>query len=533
MCKDIESVLGNVCCVEFDLGPLLPLLRKRVEGRGSIDSGTKNWIAKVTGTVIQEDVKGQKVSSSKALHSHLTYSDISHKLWIYFLGPNPIPGQDARRLLLSFVGSPNVTPALLEHYATSSALPAALCQVEPADRLSWIDRQQQWSRWLGACSGLTRDIKSIRKRPLTGFEATDDVKSFVHRITKFLRHEERPMSEANITHDASLWQEHVQHQTYAVLGHVLHRSHVSTPVQISNVREHVPTSTPSERILSTNLPGILRLLNNLTPLSSTPRQAILLRLTPSPWTTFGLDGARAFPPIELRVKFDSFTDMPYVHILEAVVGKRESDVMLPEEVADVRLVKKTTLPYAAIQTDPNITEFIANAKLKVKGGPDRDKAPVQRGRLGAPPALKMRIPRRIIRPDSRVAKELSGDSGPDDIEMEYLYAGLDFREHLNYALDDYVLRYTMIEGGITGGRRGELVLHKPSPTSDTSSDDIPPQAAVLDPEILGLFEKAYGLVQKLDRHGSRRMLAEGLWTEGPQSYTLITDGAAAAAPAAG
>lgn len=368
---------------------------------------------------------------------------------------------------------------------------------------------------------------------MTGLEATKNARSFKHRIKNFLQHEEHTFSKATIKDDASLWQEHVQYQTYAVLGHVLHHSTVSTPFQISNVKEHIQKSTPSERTFSTNVPGISQVLRTLTPLFSTPRQAIYLRLTPSPWTPFGLDGAGAFPPIDLRVEFDPFTDMPFVHSLEAVVEKKVSDIMLPEEIADLRLVNETTLAYAAIQTDARLVDFMANANLRVKGGREGDtpsKPKMRRGRLSAPSTLTMRIPRRIIRPESRVAKDLSEDINSDDVEMEYLYAGLEFREHLNYALDDYVLRYTMIEGGITGGRRGELVLLKTQASAfDNPGGETPAADAELDPEVVVLFTKAYGLVQRLDRRGSRQILAAGDGKEGPQSSTLVDDSVAAAA----
>ena len=68
MCQDIEAVLGNICCVEFDLAPLQPLLRKRNVGRGRLDSDTRIWVARVTGTEIHEDVKGQKVGASYSAH---------------------------------------------------------------------------------------------------------------------------------------------------------------------------------------------------------------------------------------------------------------------------------------------------------------------------------------------------------------------------------------------------------------------------------------------------------------------------------
>ena len=465
---------------------------------------------------------------------HVANLKISHKLLIYFIGPNPTPGEDARRLLLSSIGNPNVMPALLDHYSTSSAQPAALCHIDPADSLSWIDRREQWSRWLDACSGLSRDTKSIRKRPATGFEATENVKLFGDQINKFLQNEEHTVSSVTVQDHISLWQQNLQHQTYAVLGHVLHRSHVSSPIQISNVKEHVRNSKSNERTFSTNMPGILRILKTLKPLFSTPRQAMRLRLTPSPWTSSGLDGAGAFPPIELRVEFDPYTDIPFVHTLEAVVEKRVSDIMLPEEIVDLRLANKTTLAYAAIQTDPRLAKFMANARLKVKGVSNGETtSTATRGRLYAPPTLKMRIPRSIIRPDSQVARTLSAENCSDDVEMEYLYAGLDFREHLNYALgDDYVLRYTMIEGGITGGRRGELVLYKaPAPAfdvpgDDTAAADTEPEP---EPEAVGLFMKAYGFVQRLDPTGSRRMLAEGVWKETPHKYKLEDEGVAAAA----
>ena len=367
---------------------------------------------------------------------------------------------------------------------------------------------------------------------MTDFDGTENVKPLLNRIHHFLQHEEHAVSEATIRDDNSSWQEQVQSQTYAVLGHVLHRSHVSTPVQTSNVKEHIQTSKPSERTFSSNMPGIQRVLKSLTPLSSTPRQAIRLRLTPSPWTSFGLDGAGAFPPIDMRVKFDPYTDMPFLHTLEAVVEKRVSDVMLPEEMIDLRFINRTTLAYTALQTDSRLVEFMAKANLQVKRDTDihpASKPTKRRGRLAAPPTLKMRIPRRIIRPDSQVAQSLRNEKRSDDVEMEYLYAGLEFREHVNYALDDYVLRYTMIEGGITGGRRGELVLHKAPSAFDISGDDTQSQDAEVDSEIAGLFGKAYDLVQRLDRRGSRRVLAPGVGMDGPQSHTLVADGVAAAA----
>ncbi len=70
MSKDVEAVLGNIRRVDFDLTPLMPWLKGENKGRKRPGASTIQWVANVTGTVIEEDVAGEKVSISRWLQLH-------------------------------------------------------------------------------------------------------------------------------------------------------------------------------------------------------------------------------------------------------------------------------------------------------------------------------------------------------------------------------------------------------------------------------------------------------------------------------
>ena len=372
--------------------------------------------------------------------------------------------------------------------------------MDPARNLSWIDQRQQWSRWLCASSKSTPGISSLKESSNPDVKIAKGEGGLFRRVSKFLRERKDDTPSTTAKAETCSWHESTENLTFAVLGHVLHSRDDESPIQISDAKD-VQSSEASGRTFSTTLPGNMFVLQNLNASSDLPRQAIQLRLTPSPWTSFGLDGARAFPEIEMRVEFNPFTQKPFVQKLEAVVDERVSDIMLPQERADLRLVYRSTLAFAAVETDSKLAEFMEKANLRVKGG-GAPGAPSSRGRLGAPRSLQMQIPRRIIREDSKVAKELSAGNKPQDVEMEYLYAGLDYREHLDYEFGEHHVRYTIIEGGISGGRRGELLLYK-TPRSEAPDNGTESDSPKHEQEVVKLFEKAYGLVKTLDPRNVR------------------------------
>ncbi|KAI9870523.1 MAG: hypothetical protein M1830_004133, partial [Pleopsidium flavum] len=459
--KDLEAVLGNIRHVDFDLSPMQPLLRKKPGGRRPLEKESVRWIAEITGTEIHESDDGQR-------------------LLIYYIGPSTNFADDARRLLLSLIGRANALPSVLRQYSISP-VSAALCPMNPIEGLSWMDQRQQWSRWRCASSKLTVENSSVAKKANIGFEMNTEGKALLDQVGGFLRRGMVDMTKATARSDIPTWLEHTQHRTDAVIGHVLHSTADGIPIQ---ALEDVQNNKSTGRTFATNAPGVLPVLNALPPIFNEPKQAIHLRMTPSPWTSFGLGGAAAFPQIEMRIVFDAETQMPSLRMLNAVTDERVSDLMLPQNMADLRFISRTSLGYAAAQVDSNVTAYLANASLKVTG----------KGRLGAPPTLQMRIPSRILRKGSQVAKAFS--EGGEDVEMEYLFAGLDFREYIQYDLADHIMTYTKIEGGITGGRRSELLLHKtPSKEiSDNTNDD----STGFDQDFAQLFQLAYKVVSVLD-----------------------------------
>jgi hypothetical protein len=76
------------------------------------------------------------------------------------------------------------------------------------------------------------------------------------------------------------------------------------------------------RVLRAFTNALLPLLKSLQPLFSESRQAIQANDTLS-LDFFGLDGAAAFPQIEMQIVFDE-TQMPFMRTLKAVVDERVS-----------------------------------------------------------------------------------------------------------------------------------------------------------------------------------------------------------------
>lgn len=386
-------------------------------------------------------------------------------------------------------------PSVLHHYSTSRPVTAALCPVNPIEGLSWVDQQQHWSRW--QCATPKKPVNSGENTEKSKINSKKDTKTkeLRQQVSNFLRRGIVDVTNATAETDQSMWLEHTEHRLDAVVGHILHSADEGSLIRTSGAIE----SSSVERTFATSAPGLLPLLNVLRPISNEPKQAIHLRMTPSPWTPYGLNGVAAFPQIEMQILFHPLSQMPFLHKLEAIIDERVSDIMLPQDVADLRFINRTSLRYAAIESDQNLAAFLANANLKVTGT----------GRLGAPPTLKMRIPRKALREDSTLAKETPPEDGSQDVEMEYLFAGLDFRDYIEYNLHDYALTYTRIEGGITGGRRGELSLHRTGMEVDrTNSNDEDP---AFYEEFSRFFEAAFSLVQALDNKGTIQKVREVLY----------------------
>ncbi len=356
-------------------------------------------------------------------------------------------------------------------------------------------------------------------RPYGSLGEVEEGRALLTRANNCMRIPNVDNEVARLSSGTAIWEQEAKAERYAVLGQILHASPDEAALLPSDAIE-LKDSKNRRRIFNSNINGALLLLKLLKAAEATPKQAIHIRMIPSPWTSLGVYGTTAFPRLDLRVEFDPQTNAPFLQSLKATVDERHVDIMLPEEPSDVRLVSRMTFQHAGIETDARLTDFLANASLRIK---NKDGTRVaRRGRLNTPPTLTMRIPARMIPADVRA--KAAPDALAEETEMEYLFAGLDFRETLQYNLAKYrKLEYTVIGGGASGGRRAELVLRKAPPEGADASlglredeirstDGTTGTDEVLDPEVVELLETAYAVAGTLDHRGSRRSTAQILRT---------------------
>jgi hypothetical protein len=240
-----------------------------------------------------------------------------------------------------------------------------------------------------------------------------------------------------------VWQSQAESAVYAVVGQVLHESNQKLAMKPIPAT-HFQNADKESSFFSTSVPNIPSFLATLDEFSNTPKEHILLRLMPSPWasTEGNVEVQGTFPAVEATVSIDPETKMPSLSKIEAITNRNISDVMLPAKDVDLRFVAASRVSLSNPLSNFNIQQFFNSSNLNIRG----------RGKLRAPPTLKLQIPRHLI-PQSTEGSSLDAET-----EMEYLFVGLDYRQTLEFEYKNWKLLYTTVEAGKLGGRRSELVI---------------------------------------------------------------------------
>ncbi|OLN97251.1 hypothetical protein CCHL11_07715 [Colletotrichum chlorophyti] len=339
------------------------------------------------------------------------------------------------RRLLHEVFEPRVASVTLTYdpKATSGGL---IPEVRGREKLAWMDKLTRWSRWVEPASRLPT--------PDSDFTLKAD--------------EVLPSSlEAPPQESETVWSKPYI-STTASFGHILHKHRDEFSLsEAAKVKDHIfsPSAPPP-----TALAALSKSITSSKPSTST----LVLN-----FRAFQQKENAEHPGL-LELHLTLPDDVPEGSLswdacpkrLVAVMEQRYVDVAYPYEPIDLRLSQ----PLLATMSSPELDrspfrEYIETAKLDLMAG-----------NLHPPPEITLSdLPTR-------------DGSGPLRKKTNYLFAGLEIRRTTEVSYNSHNLRYTSVEAGLHGGRRGELVL-----------EALPAESSLSDGEKVAHTESFLGLVQ--------------------------------------
>ncbi|KJZ75744.1 hypothetical protein HIM_04901 [Hirsutella minnesotensis 3608] len=217
----------------------------------------------------------------------------------------------------------------------------------------------------------------------------------------------------------------------ATFGHILHLA----PASLAAARKKGHT-----RVLSTIVPhpAALTPLSKENESSVTQTTEIVMQFSPDPMEE-DLDNSTA-PRLQLRLPVALDSDLstsaiPHNASIEAVIPRKTSDILLPDELVDVRVTQHQILPLNA--DTPSIKDFLSMSEFDIL-----------EGRFSTPSHVRISMP----------AGEAGQSPTSQDVEVPYIFTGLEIHQMVETGYEGFVLRHNSIEAGQYGGQRQELCL---------------------------------------------------------------------------
>jgi hypothetical protein len=378
---------------------------------------------------------------------------------------------DARRLILTSINlSLRTKDSLLFNPPLDNSTTGALFPFSESSSLPWSDRHQNWGRW-----------KLITQRP---FPSTQKPK-FVIDSFNVLRNVNgsrgstetvfNALSELGGPTPTSETTEHGLKSTYeATIGNLLYCIPTDDyALRVENPELEVPEfirkfhDTP--RILSNSFPGIHAFTQDpikradftipAPPLqNASSKEYFQLRFLPTPWAN--PDNFETYPPVRLTVKIDPTTGEPLDPEFSALGLQCNADVLLPRLPCDIRFTRRdeATLPIAEDAEAAGITKeewekYLANSQLN----------PTKNSKLRSASEIKLNIPNWLVNGPAKPAIEDAEasetfEASAEATSVEYTFAGMEFRREVTLEDNGYSLSRTVIEGGVSGGRKTEIKM---------------------------------------------------------------------------
>lgn len=376
------------------------------------------------------------------------------------LGPERDTIEDARRLLftsldLQFRSSYSL---LYNSPRDQEITKGALYPFTEDPSLPWRFRGREWARW--------RDVKrkpplpETAKNPEPVQEAPIFIKMQDERSLDGLAEVREILDERAKLEALELEARHVHPVEYqVVLGCLLHDSDGHNMMEGPQVLEKfIKEERP--RVLCHDFPGVsfigqmprsrikpaLDMFERPKLLEDGAAYSFILKFAPSPW--FNRDTFELFPPLEMTLMVDAFSGEAQTPKLVAVHSESVADILMPSRNCDLRFLRRVNVPLnlgisglelaSGGVTEEEMARFMNESNLNPAGDE----------KLCASPRIKVSIPPFMMK---------RSPSSPTE-EIDYIFTGMEFRRELKFDWEGFCMHHTVVEGGISGGRKTEVKL---------------------------------------------------------------------------
>ena len=370
----------------------------------------------------------------------------------------------ARRLFLASTDRSYLYRHTLECQAMSQPDLGMFVPYPTTASMSWRERLREWKRWTLPVGPDPRTPTWRGKSPK--LNSTWSIEEPSTNSTTMKTPFDPPPKDLEVQsrnpakNDYSNWAHRQYVQTSIVVGNVLHSFHegcASTLEDLSAPHLQLQLS----RMFLPTAPNISRIIEESSLVIPAPIESTTVRFLPNPWA-LGKDGQPigtkaliSFPPVEIEFSYSEKTRNLLLKDVRAIVDFESSDLLLPECPNDLRLQKQgscrlspsiLSMAEKTVDRIPSLASFISKSKLD----PRSDQ------QLITPAGLVLPISKYLCKRGAH--KLLKEQSGNIDYNVEYLYAGLEYRNKLALNYRGWRLIYTSVEAGKAGGRRSELCL---------------------------------------------------------------------------
>lgn len=342
------------------------------------------------------------------------------------------------------------------------------CPIDIGQAVSLMARDTRWSRWIIGTNRVLEAHNDSRS-----YVMPDQQKACAEKIgSKIFKNTDVPVTaiDPNV-YSNTCWEKSSLLETAAVFGLALYPSDSAGSLKKSIDMGRIKNAEApafrdamgSHREFLSTFAGLRTLVfrdlksKEGNEYSQKSFQNLRIKLIPSQKVDESTERRWIFPDLELHLDIDESTKKTTLTDARLIIDRRHVDLLLPQEVADVRFLAGAYIPPANGQIDPQIHDFVNSSSLDIFG----------QGRLKTPKSLEISIPAHAVQPSPELIalqKHIRVLKPGRDISVNYAFSSLEHRSYISKRVGNSDLEYTIIESGQIGGRRIEarLVLQNSS-----------------------------------------------------------------------
>ena len=429
----------------------------------------------------------------------------SRQLCVFYLGPDDADLLETRRLLHrilrpTFVQTAGLTWSNSDGSPSPSPIPVAV-----GSRFSMLDRNQQWSRW--CCPHQRKHTENQRETPRSSVSAgpTSPKRNTLalNTVKSFFKAPDEASHE-HCSSDSPYWRPELEYYDSVTLGQVLFPAKSAELIaramgrssKAITIQKIVSNSLTQPREFLPLVPGLVRSFGSLGPLEKS-EEVLQIRLSPSSEDVKLPVPVANVPNLEITIGFDH-EDKTSSILSVKLVHEKAKDLLQPQNVVDLRFVRKRCVCAEDGSIDPCIASFVENSNLDIW----------RKERFKTPLSLSLSVPPLAIQAHD-------GSALKDPLLIDYTVFGLELRSTLTMPFQRRdawpTLTYTSVKAGRIGGRRDELTLHNlrfarteiPS-TPVTSAKRVDNKHLSDDAHINVLLHKTAALIENIEESGERK-----------------------------